>query len=264
MAWGIDDAAIALLIGSAIQTAGSIYTNKKNLQAQQQQNQQNIAIAAMNNATQIDMANTAHQREIKDLRAAGLNPLLSAQGGGASVPQLQQASLRAPQMDNPVSNATQSATALSKIINANTQADTAQKMANTSNLVEQNKNLQEQNKLLQAQTRETDARTYSIMHPASLRLRDTLGTAKDGLDAALSKIPPSRSRPMTVKEIAAAEKALESPAKPIESHSAQSESIYDQLKLKEMQELMRRDGLILKMSDTPGSHTRRHFYMYTR
>lgn len=262
--FGIDDAAIAILVGAAINTAGNMYTNEKNLKAQQQQNQQNLAIAALNNATQIDMANTAHQREVKDLREAGLNPLLSAQGNGASVPQLQQASLRAPQIDNPVSEATQSATALSRILNANTQADTAQKTANTSNLLEQNKNLQEQNKLLQAQTRETDARTYSILHPASMPLRDSLGTFKEGMDVTANKIKSFFPKLPSVKSIAAAEKALETPVKPIQSHSAQSESIYDQLKVKEMQDQMRRDGLILKMSDTPGSHTRRHSYMYTR
>lgn len=57
---------------------------------QEQQNakamQFNAAEAAKNRDWQEMMSNTAHQREIKDLQAAGLNPVLSAMGGnGAAV-----------------------------------------------------------------------------------------------------------------------------------------------------------------------------------
>lgn len=57
---------------------------------QVQQNQKamdfNAAQAALNRDWQEYMSNTSHQREIKDLKAAGLNPVLSAMGGnGAAV-----------------------------------------------------------------------------------------------------------------------------------------------------------------------------------
>lgn len=98
--FGIDDAAIATILAGLASTAGALYTNKKNRDAQADANAINWEIARQNNATQIEMANTAHQREIRDLRAAGLNPILSAGGNGSSTPTLSAASMSPVHQDN--------------------------------------------------------------------------------------------------------------------------------------------------------------------
>lgn len=76
---------------------GNLVGNKMNVDAQRQANYENRVQADRNMAfdsAQADkqmafqerMANTAHQREMEDLRAAGLNPVLAGPGSGASTP----------------------------------------------------------------------------------------------------------------------------------------------------------------------------------
>ena len=158
---GIDDAALALALSAGVSTAGQLYANRANRKAQQAINDQALNVAAINNATQIDMANTAHQREVADLRKAGLNPILSAGGSGASVPQLSAPNLGTPKVDNPVSDAAHSAGQLSRYVGsslANLKADTEVKENTAENLATQNTNLDAQRDLYKAQAIETLSR----------------------------------------------------------------------------------------------------------
>lgn len=117
MGWGLASALSAINPVAAIANIGSfgadVYSAYQASQNVKDTNDQNLRIANESNAfsaaqakQQMDfqerMSSTSHQREVSDLRAAGLNPLLSL-NSGASSPGGAMGSVSVPRMDAPPS-----------------------------------------------------------------------------------------------------------------------------------------------------------------
>ena len=94
MAFGIDDFALLLLGGgllgagqAGLNMAGSAMTYGEQRKLQKKAQEFEAKQSQINRDWMTEMSNSAHQREVADLRSAGLNPILSATGGsGASTP----------------------------------------------------------------------------------------------------------------------------------------------------------------------------------
>lgn len=128
----------AAAIGGTLSYMGQSSANDTNRDIANQNTETNIAEAQKTRDFQEAMSNTSYQRAIKDMQAAGLNPMLAYSQGGASTPSGATGyAVQAAPMQNRLSGA---GAAIQSV--PSTAADISQRSAAIKNMEEQNKQIQ--------------------------------------------------------------------------------------------------------------------------
>lgn len=152
MAFGVDD-----VVSGLVSAAGTWYNNEQANERMQAAQQFNKEEAQTTRDFQERMSNTAYQRGMSDMRAAGLNPILAYQRGPAGSPSGATASTAAAPVNDPIASGVSSARASQR------------QNAELDNMVAQNANLKQDLNNKRMQEAQQRATTENIDQDTALK-----------------------------------------------------------------------------------------------